>query len=198
MSFACCCRVLLHDSSGQTHLYDPLKNAVLDIPEAPTPLAHALWDQADSSVFVLLGTDGRLAVYRLRAVSMHGPSVALLGCQPYLPVATSAEAQPQSAGNAGDGVQRVPLVCYNGCITWYAAGGELTTTVLYTHTALQVPPCPSLLTTLQAAFLPTKGTMSSKLSRVSFSFGSPISLGFQHRAGAKSYPLFHNLAEAWG
>ena len=118
---------------------------MLELPEAPAPLAHALWDQRDSSVFVLLGTDGRLAVYRLRAVSMHGPSVALLGCQSYLPAASATLAQTQGQAkcpspglHASDGVPRLPLVCYNGCITWHAAGGQLTSTILHTHTELQV------------------------------------------------------------
>ena len=127
-------------------MYDPLKDTVLEVPEAPAPLMHALWDEADSSVFVLLGTDGRLTVHRLRAVSMHGPSVALLGGQAYLPPAPAAAKAQQQCGVRGaqpglaaaDTVQRVPLVCHNGCITWHAAGGELTTTVLLTHTALQV------------------------------------------------------------
>ena len=124
-------------------MYDCLKSSLLDVPEAPQHLEHALWDEADTSHFVLLGEDGISLVYRVVKESMHGPQIALLASQIIDSAAPATHTEPVRSGDSRKAAQhvweeRTPLVCVNGRITWHAPGGQLTASVLCTHTALQV------------------------------------------------------------
>lgn len=69
----CLCRLLFEDDKHAVHLYNAVNDQLLPVEAVATGLKTAVWDAADSTVFLL--SDGKMMyTYLYMPTSLNGPS----------------------------------------------------------------------------------------------------------------------------
>lgn len=110
-------RMIFEDDKAQLHIFNPVNDQTLLVPDVARKAEVVMWDSQDSSVFVVI-SQGEVNVYLYTPVSLNGPKVELV----------SKETIPPS---------HTPLLLNNGTITCRLRTGAIDNVVLESHRLLQ-------------------------------------------------------------
>ena len=110
-------RMIFEDDKSQLHVFNPVNDQTLLVPDVARKAEVVMWDSHDSSVFVVI-SQGEVNVYLYTPVSLNGPKVELV----------SKESIPGS---------HTPLLLCNGTITCRLRTGAIDNIVLESHRLLQ-------------------------------------------------------------
>lgn len=111
------CRLVYEDERRGLHLFNPVNDHVLPVPQWNGPLEALMWDVGDPN-FLLLHDGSQLSSYLYCPVSIAGPVIKFLGKQPLPPTHT-------------------PFAVVNGTVACRLKNGALDNVMLETHRALQ-------------------------------------------------------------
>uniref|UniRef100_A0A1B6EAI7 WD repeat-containing protein 19 n=1 Tax=Clastoptera arizonana TaxID=38151 RepID=A0A1B6EAI7_9HEMI len=108
-------RLIAIDVKNEGHLYNPVTDELLNLPEFPSTTTGVLWDlsQADKNVFIAFNNE-KIITYVYLQSSIKGPSVVKVG-ETKLPL------------------DQLPLVLQGGELTLETSSGKLSELTLSTH-----------------------------------------------------------------